>query len=133
MPRYHAQEGQIYMSTTGSGTAVPLGGGAAWTLSLTRARVEVEAFGDPNINRVQGRPDTQGTFRFWFDDTVETQFDAAESADGCKIYLYPDAANANTKYWYGPAFVDISDISAENTGAVGGNGSFVANGAWGRM
>lgn len=105
---------------------------SAWSISLARDRVEVTAFGDTNKQYVQGLPDVSGTFSGFWDDTEDTMFTAADSADGTKIYLYPDAANAATKYWYGPAFLDISDVTTEVSGAVTAAGTFIAKGNWGR-
>ena len=132
MARYHGKEGQIYMSTTGSGTAVPVVSLTQWSLSQARDRVDVTAFGDTNKQQVQGLPDISGSITGWWNDTEATPFTAEASADGTKLYLYPDAANAETKYWYGPAFVDIQAVETDVNGAVSLSLSFVANGAWDR-
>jgi hypothetical protein len=57
-------------------------------------------------------------------------FDAADSSDGMKLYLYP-ATTASTIYFYGPAFIDASLNVAVN-GAISVTGNFVAAGSWGR-
>jgi len=132
MARYHGKEGQIYMSTTGTGTCVPVVALTSWTISLARDRVDVTAFGDANKQKVQGLPDVSGSIAGWYDDTEDTPFTAADSADGTKMYLYPDAANAPTKYWYGPAFVDIQSVETGVDGAVSIAMSFEANGTWAR-
>jgi hypothetical protein len=131
MARYHAKEGQVYMSVNSTDAASPVSSMSAWSLSLARDRVEVTAFGDTNKQFVQGLPDISGTFSGFWDDTESDIVTGSESANGVKLYLYPDAANAETKYHYGPAWVDISDISADNSGAVTISASFVSNGAWG--
>jgi hypothetical protein len=120
------------MSTTGTGTAVVLGAQAAWSLDASVDRIEVTAFGDANKTYVQGLSDISGDFSGFFDDTDTTLFAAAASADGVKIYLYPDYTGAPTKYWYGPAWVDYN-VGAEVGGAVTVAGTFGANGAWGRF
>ena len=132
MARYHGKTGRIYVSTTGTGAAVAVISQSTWSISLSRDQVEVTAFGDTNKQYVTGLPDVSGSFSGFWDDTEDTIYTAADSADGTKIYLYPDAANAATKYWYGPAFLDISDVTTEVSGAVTVSGAFRARGAWGR-
>lgn len=101
-----------------------------WTLNMATDKVEVTAFGDANKVYVQGLKDVKGTLSGWWDDTNDALFDAADSADGMKLYLYP-ASTAATIYFYGPAWLDASIDVAAN-GAVSVSGNFVANGAWGR-
>lgn len=132
MARYHGKSGQVYISTTGSGTAVPVAALSSWSISLAKDRVDVTAFGDANKQKVQGLSEVTGSLSGFWDDTEDTPFDASDSADGCKIYLYPDAANAPTKYWYGPAWLDIGEVAAAVDGAATLSGSFEANGAWAR-
>lgn len=132
MARYHGKTGRAYVSTTGTGAAVAVIAMTDWSISLARDKVEVTAFGDTNKQYVQGLPDVSGSISGWFDDTETTLYTAADSADGCKIYLYPDAANAPARYWYGPAFLDIGEVATGVTAAVSVSSNFVANGAWGR-
>src|SRR5690606_2498782 len=120
----------LYMSTSGSGNASPVAGLTAWTLNMAVDRVETTEFGAPNKTYVQGYKDVSGTITGFWDSSDDTLFDALESADGVKIYLYP-SRDASTKYWYGPAWVDFS-VDVSNSGAVSISGSFGANGAWGR-
>lgn len=131
MAKYHAKKGRIYLSTTGTGTASPLVGAAAWTYNRATDRVETSAFGDANKTYVQGLADVSGDFTVVWDDTNDAAFDASESADGCKIYLYP-STDASTIYFYGPAWVDVSMTAAVDA-RVEVRGTFAANGAWGRM
>ena len=130
MPRYHGGKGLVLLSTTGSGTATTGVGFSTWTLDKATDKVEVTAFGDTNKTYVQGLPDVKGTLSAWFDSTDDALFDASESTDGCKLYLYP-SSNALSIYHYGPAWLDAS-IEVDVKGAVSISGSFVANGAWGR-
>lgn len=132
MARYHGKEGQVYVSTTGTGNAVPVVALSTWSLSLAKDRVDVTAFGDSNKQKVQGLAEVSGSGSGWFDDTEATLFTASDSSDGCKIYLYPDAANAESKYWYGPAWLDISEVGTDVNNAVTVSFSFEANGAWDR-
>lgn len=132
MARYHGKEGQVYVSTSGSTVAVPVIALSNWSLSLARDRVDVTAFGDVNKTKVQGLAEVSGSASGFWDDTEDTLFDAADSADGTNMYLYPDAANAEAKYWYGTAFLDISEIGAAVDGAVPVSVTFEAKGAWDR-
>ena len=130
MARYHGKKGVIYLSTTGTGTAVAGVSLSAWTLNKNTDKSEVSAFGDVNKVWVQGLPDIQGTISGWFDDTNDALFDGSESADGVKLYLYP-SSDAPTNYHHGPAWLDAT-ISVPNTGPATISGTFAANGAWGR-
>jgi hypothetical protein len=116
------------LSTTGSGTAVTVQM-SEWTLSRATDKVDVTSFGDLNKVSVQGLPDISGTVALFWDDLAPAPWTAADSIDGCKLYLYP-STNALTKYHYGPAWLDMS-MSVSATGAVSMSGSFVAQGSWG--
>jgi hypothetical protein len=130
MAVYHGKKGVVYMSTSGSGAATNVIKLTQWSLNMTTDKVEVTSFGDTNKTYVQGLKDTQGALAGFYDDTEAKPFQAADSADGVKLYLYP-SADAPTKYWYGPAWVDVS-VDTGVAGAVALNGNFSANGAWGR-
>lgn len=130
MPRYHGKNGLVYGSTTGTGVAAPFVSLSNWTLDMSTDKAEVTAFGDPNKQYVQGLKDLKGTLSGFWDTTSDALFDAADSADGVKLYLYP-ASTAIAKYFYGPAFLDAS-ISTPSGGPVTIAGNFVAAGAWGR-
>ena len=119
------------MSTTGTGTAVPLASMAGWTVNYETDKEETTSFGDANKTYVQGLPDVSGDFNGFFDDTDSGLFNGSISADGVKLYLYPDYTNAPTRYWYGPAWVDYS-VENPVDGATTVSGSFAANGSWGR-
>lgn len=93
-------------------------------------RVDVTSFGDTNKTYVQGLPDIAGRFEGNYDDTENILMAARGSADGSRLYLYVDQANAPGRYAYGPAWIDVS-VRTEVTGAVKVSGSFAANGAWG--
>jgi hypothetical protein len=131
MATYHGKKGVVYMSTSGTGNASNAIKLTQWTLNMTTDKVEVTSFGDTNKTYVQGLKDLQGTFAGFFDDSEAKPFQAADSTDGIKLYLYP-TADAPTKYWYGPAWLDFS-ITTANDAGVEVTASFVANGAWGQM
>lgn len=130
MPRYHGNKGAAYGSTTLAGTATPFLAVTSWTLDMTTDKIDVTAMQDTNKQYVQGLRDIKGTFAAWWDSSDDSLFDAAESADGLKMYLYPSTL-APTIYFYGPAFIDAS-IAVSATGAVSQTGNFVAAGNWGR-
>lgn len=128
--RYHGQKGAIYGSTTGTGVATSWISLSAWTLDAATDKVEVTAFQDANKTYVQGLKDLKGTISGWWDSADDSLFDAADSADGLKLYLYP-ATTASTIYWYGPAYIDAS-INVAVNGAISVTGNYVAAGSWSR-
>lgn len=130
MAVYAGRKGVVYLSTTGSGAATNVLKLTNWTLDQSTDKIEVTAFGDANKTYVQGLKDVKGTFKGFWDDTETKPFVAADSTDGCKLYLYP-SADASAAYWYGPAWMDVS-IDTGVADAVSISGSFAANGAWGR-
>lgn len=129
MAVYPGRNALVYLSTTGSGNATSVIKLNQWTLNRTTDKIETTSFGDANKTYVQGLPDLQGTFTGFWDDGESKPFTAAASTDGCKIYLYP-SSNAIGKYWYGPAWLDVSMDTAVSS-AVTISGSFAANGSWG--
>lgn len=130
MARYHGGKGVIYLSVTGAGVATVTVSLSEWTLDKSTEKVDVTAFGDTNKQYVQGLPDVKGTFSGYFDDTSDVLFDAAESADGIRAYLYPSSL-VPTNYHYGSAWVDAS-ISVPAKGPITVKGSFVGASNWGR-
>ena len=130
MSAYHGKGGVVYMSATGSGAAVNVVFLTEWTLEMATDKVEVTSFLDPNKTYVQGLRDIKGAMSGYFDNATDQLFDASESADGVKLYLYPTSL-VPTVYFYGPAWLDAS-ISVGVDRAVSISGNFVANGAWGR-
>jgi len=131
MSVYAGRKGVVYLSTTGSGTATSVLKLNTWTLDQSTDKIDVTSFGDANKTYVQGLKDIKGTLAGFFDDTETKPFTAADSADGCRLYLYP-SADAPSKYWAGPAWLDMS-INTAVSGAVTISGSFAANGAWVRQ
>ena len=130
MAVYAGRKGVVYLSATGSGTATSVLKITKWTLDQSTDKIEVTAFGDANKTYVQGLKDIKGTFDGFFDDTEAKPFTGADSTDGVKLFLYP-SADAPTKYWYGPAWLDVS-VDCGVSGAVAISGNFAANGSWGR-
>jgi hypothetical protein len=128
MAVYPGRKGVIYLSTTGTGTAVNVISLNQWTLNRATDKIETTSFGDLNKTYVQGLPDIQGSFSGFWNDAEAKPFAAAASADGVKMYLYP-SADAPSKFAAGPAWLDCS-IDTTVSGAVTISGSFAANGSW---
>lgn len=131
MAKYHGQNARIYMSTSGAGTAASVGGLSSWSLDMPTDKVEVTAFEDANKTYVQGKKDLSGEFSGFWDDGVDTLFQAGDSTTAVKIYIYP-SKDAATKYWYGTAWVDAS-IEGSTDAAVAVSCSFQAATSWGRL
>lgn len=128
MAAYAGKKGVVYMSTTGTGAATSVLQLNAWSINATTDKIEVTPFGSVNKTYVQGLPDIQGTFGGFWNDSESKPFTAASSTDGVKLYLYP-SSDAPTKYWYGPAWLDLS-MDTGVSSAVTLTGSFAANGSW---
>jgi len=128
MAVYAGRKGVVYMSTSKAGAASAVVKLTNWTLDQSTDKIDVTSFGDPNKTYVQGLKDVKGTLKGFFDDTETKPWQAADSIDGCNLYLYP-SADCPTAYWAGPAWLDMS-IDTNVSGAVEISGSFAANGAW---
>lgn len=131
MARYAGRSGVIYQSTSGSGSATNVANAQKWSLQFPRDLIEVTALGDSNKTYVQGLSDVKGSATVFYDDSATAAlFTSAASSDGVKLYLYP-SSTAATKYFYGPAWVQVSDFTVEVSGAVTMQIQWGANGAWG--
>ena len=109
--KYAGANGLVYLSTTGTGTPALVGGMRAFTIDNSTDEIDTTEFGASNRTSVQGFPSSRGTLEgFWAtDDTTLRQ--AATSPDGTNMAVYP-SRNAMTKYFGGPAWVDMSLNSA---------------------
>ena len=131
MAKYHGQRGRVYMSTSGSGTAVLAVALSSWSLDMPTDLVEVTSFEDSNKVYVQGKKDISGSFSGFWDDQDDSMFDAADSTTPVKMYIYP-SADAATRYFYGTAWVDAS-LEGGVDGAVTVAANFKAATSWSRM
>jgi len=131
MALYHGRRGLAYIGTTGAGTATSVASLTSWTLDAPSDLVDVTAFGDSNKSYVMGIKDCTGSLEGWWDDAVDTLWDASSSAAAVPMYLYPSSL-VLTKYWYGKAFLDFS-INVGVGDAVKISGKWAANGSWGQM
>jgi hypothetical protein len=105
--KYAGKSGLVYMSTTGTGSPVLVGGMRAFTIDNTADDIDTTEFGATNRTSVQGFPTSNGTIEgFWATDDT-TLRTAANSTDGTNLALYP-SRDAMSKYFGGPAWVDMS-------------------------
>src|SRR5215831_15202517 len=103
--KYAGKSGLVYMSTSGTGSVVLVGGMRAFTLDLTTDKIDVTEFGATNRTAVLGFPAARGTIEgFWAADD-STLRSAAGSLNGTNLALYPMSAMM-TRYFGGPAWVD---------------------------
>jgi hypothetical protein len=130
MARAAGRNAAVYVSPNGTGVAVSISGLSKWTLTRDTDAIPVTAFGDANKTYVQGLPDLKGTLAGFWDSASDPLYAAGISADGTKLYLYPDRLNTPTVYDYGPAWLNTS-IDVDVNGAVSISGNFMANGSWG--
>ena len=117
--RRHGRNAQIYLGLTSAAPATPLPFQASWTLNKNVDKAEVTAFGDPNKIYVSGLPDASGDFGGFMDAGTSQTYIAASDGLPRNFYLYWDATNDPSSYFYGQV---LPDFSAD--GAVGGPVNF---------
>lgn len=101
------------------------------SLNQTSDKVEVQGFGDTNKRYVIGFPDLQVSFSGHWDDAEDELFDVIDAGSPVNAYVYPDATNAATQYWWGSAYCDGNiEIPADSSVKV--SGTLVAAGNWTR-
>ena len=108
MARRHGKGGKLYLSPDNATAASPVAYLRDWTLNMPTDTSEVTSTDDENKVYVQGFADLSGSANFFWDDTQDAIYTASRSTDPVYFYLYPDATNADSKYHYGPAWVDFS-------------------------
>lgn len=128
MSRQHGRNGMLYISTSGAGAASAAVSMTEWTLEAGRDRVDVTAFQDENKSYLTGPCDMGGSMAGWWDDTVDTLWDAANSQAPVRLYLYPTSMHVGV-VWYGYAWVDFQ-ISVGVQDAVKLSGKWSAAGDW---
>lgn len=131
MAVYHGKGGVVYASTSGSGAATNVAKLTKWSLEMDQDETDTTAFGDENQTTVLGVKKLAGSLSGFWQDDEDTLFQAADSTDGIRLYLYP-SQNAPTKYWYGPAWLKIKSVEVAVDQAVRLEAAFSANGTWGR-
>jgi hypothetical protein len=129
--KYAGKNGLVYMSIDGVSPPILVGGMRAFTLDLSTEKIDVTEFGATNKTAVLCFPAARGTIEgFWAsDDTTLRQ--AAQSAAGTIIALYP-TSTLMAKFFGGPAWVDMSlreavDAAVTLTGNWEARGNMVNN------
>jgi hypothetical protein len=125
--KLHGKNGAIYITgPKGSGTKVA--NKTAWTLNLSRDRVDATVFGDTNKTSLVGLRDISGTFDGLLDVSGDLLLTATTQAEQA-LYLYADDGTTPVLVGSGTAFIDAV-VNASNADAVKISGNFFAQGAW---
>lgn len=103
--RKAGRNGQIYLSLTDSGNAVPVASLNSWSIDFSVDRIDVTCFGDTNSVKVSSLPNVSGSFAGVFDTVGQKILSGAQDGLTRKMYLYPAAV---TEYFYGDILIDAS-------------------------
>jgi len=128
--RYHGKNGRVYLSTTRAGAATSIGNVSDWSIDMPRDKVDTTSMGDTNRTAVLGFKDISIKLSGFWDNAVDTLFTAADLDDAVRIFIYP--TSADTKYWHGYGFVDVS-VNSGIGQAIKTSVNFVPEGAWARV
>lgn len=79
----------------------------SWTLSQSRDKQDATCMSDASKSYVVGLPDSSGSFGGLI-DFAAANFSNILDGNDRKLYLYPDAVNHPTMYWYGYVTLDGS-------------------------
>lgn len=116
MGRMHGYRGQLYMSTSGSGTASPVANVKSWNFSQPKDFADAAAMGDRHKSYRAGLTDPSIKLGLLFDDTqLATLKTAEQSSDGVKFYLYM-SRDVPGKYIYGTGILDLTPIAGDVKG-----------------
>lgn len=127
--KYAGKDGLVYLSIDAASAPILVGGVRAFTLDNSTEEIDTTEFGASNRTSVQGFPSSRGTFEgFWATDDT-TLRSAANSPSGTNFAVYP-SRNAMTRYFGGPAWVDMSlrtavDAAVTTTGNWRSRGNMV--------
>jgi len=129
MARQHGYKGAVLIDPLGGTAYAAVASLNAWTLDLSRDRVDVTCFGDTVKQYVQGLSDAKGTIAgIWDPTTSNTQiFDVAMGDVAVAMKLEPSTLTAD--YFAGMAYLDAS-INVSANGAITIAGTFAAAGPW---
>ena len=108
MARRHGRNGQVYLGLTSGAAASALPFQASWSINMNVDKQDVTAFGDGNKVYVAGLPDASGDFSGFMDDATSQTYIAAVDGLARNFYLYPDATNSPSVYWFGTVLPDFS-------------------------
>jgi len=106
--RRHGRNGQVYLGLTSGAAASALPFQASWSINMNVDKQDVTAFGDGNKVYVAGLPDASGDFSGFMDDATSQTYIAAVDGLARNFYLYPDATNSPSVYWFGTVLPDFS-------------------------
>jgi len=109
------------MGLTTAAAASPMPFQASWTINMVTAKSDVTAFGDGNLVYVAGLPDASGDFGGFLDNSTSQTYIAATDGLPRNFYLYWDAVNDPSSYWFGTV---LPDLAAD--GAIAGPVNFKA-------
>lgn len=125
--KLHGKNGAIYVDgPKGSGTKVS--NKTAWSLNLSRDRVDATVFGDTNKTSLVGLRDISFTFAGLLDVSGDLLLTATTEEDK-PVYLYADDGASPVLVGSGRAFIDAV-VDASNTDAVKISGNGYAQGPW---
>jgi len=125
--KLHGKNGAIYLNGP-KGTGVKVAVKTAWTLNLSRDRVDATVFGDTNKTSLVGLRDISGTFEGLLDTSGDLLLTATTEQEKA-VYLYADDGTTPVLVGSGNAFIDAV-INASNADAVKITGNFFAQGPW---
>jgi len=130
MARQHGYKGDVLIDPAGGSTYVTVASLNAWTLDLSRDRVDVTCFGDTVKQYVQGLSDLKGTFAGIWDPTTSNSqiFDIAMGNVAVGMKLVPSTLTP-TAFFSGLAYLDAS-INVSANAAITVAGTFAAAGTW---
>lgn len=108
----------VDLSSAGAGQASIISSKNKWSIDQKIDTYEVSAFEDTNKSYVAGLPDAQGSVEGFWDSGDNNIYNVIGSSVARKCYIYPDAVNNITTYFFTTAFFsakgDGSTTSAVN-------------------
>jgi hypothetical protein len=126
--KLHGKNGAIYLTGPKGGGGTKVSNKTAWTLNLSRDRVDATVFGDTNKTSLVGLRDISGTFDGLLDISGDLLL-TATTEDEQGVYLYADDTASPVLVGSGKAFIDAV-VNASNADAVKISGNFFAQGPW---
>ena len=127
--RRHGYKGDILMDVTGGSTFVRVASMNGWTIDMSRERIDVTCFGDPNRVYVQGLQDIKGTVKgMWEAEASRALLDVMMGDIAVALKLVPSLLDP-TAFLSGLAYLD-GGLDVAIDGAITLAGSYVAAGPW---
>jgi hypothetical protein len=128
--RRHGYKGDILMDESGLGTTyVSVASMNGWTIDMSRERIDVTCFGDPNRVYVQGLQDIKGTLKgMWEAVASRALLDVMMGDVSVSLKLVPSMLDDDA-FFSGLAYLDGGlDVAVD--GAISIAGSWAAAGPW---